>query len=247
MREEWVKQAQRWMPEPDLFHPEFGQFWDNSAVWNAIYSPREVEFAEEDDYIDQWRSEVPVIYFISRLSDNQRTHYEEFFDATHELAAAGQEFEVWVANPNEAMSEEEIRRKGSCVTHVGPVKRYDYISRLWAADVVPILYPQTHIYSLGFCEAITAHNIVITTRAPDGTPVLPGSPGMAADGVTPINIVTALREALVTSGKGINRDRMLASQADWLEDNRSVEQNIDIVRATIEEVVETCHTTSPAR
>jgi hypothetical protein len=220
---------------------------EKARTWNAIYSPREVEFAEEDDYIDQWRSEVPVIYFISRLSDNQRTHYEEFFDATHILAAEGQEFEVWVANPNEAMSEEEIRRKGSCVTHVGPVKRYDYISRLWAADVVPILYPQTHIYSLGFCEAITAHNIVITTRAPDGTPVLPGSPGMAADGVTPINIVTALREALVTSGKGINRDRMLASQADWLEDNRSVEQNIDIVRATIEEVVETCHTTSPAR
>jgi hypothetical protein len=153
------------------------------------------------------------------------------------LAEEGEKFEVWVANPNEAQSEGWIRQQlepaGVDVAHVGYSTRKQYLESLWQSDIVPILYPQSHIYSLGYCEAIEADNMVLEHS-------LPGYEGSAAwyiEEVTPELIAKNLGEMFSWwRDRGEEVEYKLAMQRSLLRKDRSVEENIDKVKATIEEV-----------
>lgn len=234
MEREWVKHVADLLPEDavvSFFHPEIGD--DKLRVWDAIYSGLEVDKAETTE-----SHFIPRIYFISRLSDNQRTHYEEFFEACRILANEQWKFELWVADPNEANREygdlQANLGLNHHITHWGTRTRSDYLERLWRADIVPVLYPQDIIYSLGFCEAIMAGNLVVTTKGLQGQQVLPGVNEPSHDMVTPKAVAASLRSALeLSEGR---RNNLMVRQQDWLERHRSVEQNIHRVYETIEEV-----------
>jgi hypothetical protein len=226
MRKEWSKAYSHLLED---------RFWldEKMVTWNAIYSPREVDEWVGDVFLEDG---APAIYFISRLSDNQRTHYEEFFEACRILQEEGREFQLWVADPNEAGgSYDKLQGQlglNHVITHWGTRSRDNYLARLHGASVVPILYPQSHIYSLGFCEAISAQNLVVTTTDPQGNQLLPGVTSMHPSEVTKESVAAALREALD------NHDSLIREeQEEWLLEDRSVEANIDKVRTTIEEVV----------
>jgi hypothetical protein len=230
MRHSWIN----WLNEAGL-----GEIWDGrlaeigidpTVVWSAIYSPDEVR-AHEPEAI--FENDVPVIYFISRLSDNQRTHYEEFFEACRLLQARHIKFQLWVANPNEAVLGYEDaaypRGLNHVITHFGPTERAEYLNRLWKADIVPILYPQHMIYSLGFCEAITAGNLVLTHDTQ-------GFPGMQVPEPTPEFIAARLEQMIEEFKLPMVTQPLWEVQNNWLTHDRSVEHNIINVRNTIEEV-----------
>lgn len=222
MSNEWAKASASLVPDPQVV-----QAWSGKCTtWDAIYSPDEVSMYRP---VKESHNAKPVINFISRLSDNQRTHYEEFFEACRLLEADGREFEVWVANPNEAMTSQRVLVEGKFVTQVGNLDRKHYMSMLWQSDIVPILYPQSHIYSLGFCEAIVAENLMLTQ-----TP-LAGWPSYGIDVVSPANIALALDKMLhvVNTANGHFAKADVGQQLEWLHKDRSVEANIDNVEATI--------------
>lgn len=208
---------------------------EKCRVWSAIYAP--FETLARKPAKETLRMDKAVINFISRLSDNDRTRYSEFFSAIRRLAVERDDFEVWVANPNGAMSEAAIRSESSVITKIGNSGRDDYLNMLWQSDIVPILYPQSHIYSLGFCEAITARNLVVTQRSPSGE--YEDSTGIQITSQGADDIEAGLRAALdIRLGKGNvvapQYIEALDEQETWLVENRSVDANIDIVRMTIE-------------
>ena len=226
MKQEWLKAAAATVavdPSPPCGMP----------VWNAIYDPRDSKVFGTDSKRYSRKRKLPVINFISRLSDNQRTHYEEFFQACRLLWGDGERFEVWVQNPNEAQEESWIRAQGPFVTEVGNDGREDYLRSLWMSDIVPILYPQSHIYSLGYCEAITAGNHVITHAFEEH---------LVASTISLWQVdPETIKEALQGMMQALRSERypsvsVLQDQAKWLIENRSVQANIGRVRDTIEEV-----------
>ncbi|NDD55337.1 hypothetical protein EBZ39_15995, partial [bacterium] len=126
------------------------------------------------------------ILFISRLTDERRTKAKQFLTACDELLKTGDQFTVKVADPNRSMTDDEIR--GLCAS--AEITRFndkqEYYEALWRADIVPILYPLNHIYSVGHCEAAYSENVIITM-------------GDHLDGhvvVTNDNIKMAIREAV---------------------------------------------------
>lgn len=228
MWHEWAKAAD------DLVRPRvYTLFQEKAVIWDALYDPEEVlAWRLPGSTGDQ--DETPVVFFISRLSDNQRTHYEEFFEANRILSKE-REYKVIVANPNEAKSADWISRQGDNVHYYGTLTRSGYIRHLWDADVVPILYPQSHIYSLGFCEAITAGNVILTVDST--TEYLDETVGVRIPSATgPEEVAFGLRMALDVAAHPDLRRNQLDMQERWLLERRSVTRNIDRVRETIEGV-----------
>jgi hypothetical protein len=230
MYEEWHKAAGDAISMQSLttLHRNVGV-----SIWNAIYASDEVQ--EYKDLAAQ--GHVPIINFISRLSDNQRTHYEEFAEATNILRDQGVEFETWVMNPNEAKERSWIFETFANVGVAGPPGLYVkqrpwYLAGLWQSDIVPILYPQSHIYSLGFCEAIEANNLILTEYV-EGYET-DNLRAIGVDPKDPQDIAEKLKQAIEMEGQ--TRWEVLEYQKDWLRRNRSVEMNIGRVQATIEEV-----------
>lgn len=235
MREEWGKAA------VDLLSDRGQSALDDKnhfVTWNAIFSPKDVEAALDPDDLLEWYDtrddKRVVVNFISRLSDNQRTHYVEFFQACEELATRGLQFQVWVANPNEGLPVKEIKNLCPNITKIGNAGRDEYLSDLWKSDIVPILYPQSHIYSLGFCEAVMSDNIVLTpTMDGDGMSAFFGPHEVR---VTEETIRLGLGHMIGRLNDGMDRELLLEDQRAWVMKDRSVENNIDKVKATIEEV-----------
>jgi hypothetical protein len=227
MKEEWIKAASDTVS--NMVNEELANLDDQGRlpVWNAIYSPQEVERSLDAPVV---ANEKQVIFFISRLSDNQRTRYEEFFEAVRLIEDGS--FEVWVANPNEAMDPQDVLGLCDSVTRVGTSGRAEYIDLLWHADIVPILYPQTHIYSLGFCEAITAQNLVTTTFYEGNDEGMAEVFNGIVEPVVNANTIAEQLDVLLEM-ETERKLKTLKAQQEWLFDNRSVEMNIDKVLQTI--------------
>jgi hypothetical protein len=127
-----------------------------ASVWNGIFDPAELDSVKQD----KLPSKNPLIYFVSRLSDNPRTRWEEFAEATHRLAKRNLVFDVAVANPNEALTDDEIGKRFANVVKIGTTGREDYLRTLWGSDIVPILYSNG---SVSFCEAASSNNMILTS------------------------------------------------------------------------------------
>lgn len=218
MREEWFKAA-GWM------HGEEADFlWRKSRTWRGIFDPHEVFAARSRaERLDEGNGET--IFFISRLSDNQRTHFLEFFEATHSL----KDTRVWIANPNEALAWDTIKAE---VNGYEPhpygertLKRSEYLDLLWHADVVPILYPMSHIYSVGYCEAISADNRIVSQYPPNRFTYA----GEPCDPKDPADIARACDQALGQAGTSIVDDDFV-----WLMKDRGIVHNIKTVREDLE-------------
>lgn len=216
-------------------------------VWRAIFSPVEVESAVDADKLAEYREiawEMPVVNIVSRLSDNKRTRHMELFEACRELGRRRQ-FEVWVQNPNDAMTDDEIRQQLPKHEALGALRiapreqpRSEYIDSLWRSDIVPILYPQSHIYSVGCLEAIAAQNIIVTVqpeRLGDDGPGLHLADGSVESIVHGLDAAMDIVEGRPSVTDG-NLDYVLEAQRDWMM-GRSIERNLDVVRGTIEDVV----------
>lgn len=198
-----------------------------SFVWSALFSPKEVssvaDALNEGDWPER-ESHYAVIYFISRLSDNQRTRFEEFIAACDILWKRRRDFRVWFANPNEAMDPVNLERICGDWFHERPfwpdtMDRVEYLHSLCFSDIVPILYDQDKIYSVGYCEAIAARNMVPTS---------------AWWKYTPQDIAESLDEMveLFYEGPPVTT-RFREFQYERLMRDRSVEENIDYVKGDI--------------
>jgi hypothetical protein len=122
---------------------------------------------------------MPVLFLISRLSDNARTRYEEIIGASNDLLREGVKHALWVANPNEGRSWGWIRHEALAYEQhpfgERRLRREEYLQLLWAADVVPIAYDLSRIYSVGACEALAAENVLLSVQQKyedEGTPAL---------------------------------------------------------------------------
>jgi hypothetical protein len=236
MKDEWMKAAKDVISQ-DVYDMLLGKELvdERMPVWQAIFSPREVMRAQGDEYKKPEERKKPIVNFISRLSDDQRTNYKAFFDVVNDLRNKGREsFDLWIANPNSALSDQKIAELVSLrdddVISYAQRGRGEYLNRLWKSDIVPILYPQSHIYSVGYCEAIIAMNVVITTRGPLGEECA----GVQVSDSSVAEITKGLTEAIDVIR--LSAPDFLAKQEEWIMSERTVEANISKVRKTIEEV-----------
>lgn len=220
MKVEWYRAAQK-IVKPQPIFPE------SVRVWPGLFSPNEVDEQRENGLA--LKPDVPVIFLISRLSDGTRTRYEEIIGASNDLLRQGVEHVLWVANPNEAKEWQWIR-SSSRAYEPHPfgerrLKRDEYLQLLWAADVVPIMYDLSRIYSVGACEAVAALNLLVSA---------PGTPNWAAvhaPGRGTAEIAAALEVAV-----GMLEMRPIGYR-DLLLRQHGIEQNVDVVKKTLEELI----------
>jgi hypothetical protein len=188
-------------------------------TWNAVFDPSEVD-RELSGKV--WlHHDRPTINFISRLSDNERTHYKEFFAAVRELERLNVDCDVWVANPNDAMNPTDVRNQSKLITRVGYTNRKQYLQSLWQSDVVPILYRDDLTLSIGLMEAVAADNTIVSPYRDDDMPIYPAEPDRVEQ------LAASLHAALCSSR---------VSARDWLLKNRGVEQNISTMKRAIKSV-----------
>ena len=209
----------------------------HTRIWNALYSPREVEAALDVDLIAEFEATVkkmPVVFFTARLSDNDRTRYEEFFKACRILEDRGVEFDLWVANPNKAKPNEWIERQLRTKTPliIEPT-RPDYLEALWLADIVPILWDQSRIHSRSFCEAIEANNLILTA----GGGIFDAPFTRLYDESEPLLIAAVLEKMIEKLSDHVAVTDVLEGQRAWLRKERYVESNIHKVRGDLEGLV----------
>lgn len=220
----------------EYINEEFGVTLMRSVadIWPGLYSPRELDECASQS-VERPASEPTKIFFISRLSDNQRTRWKEFAEATRILSRERDDFRVWVANPNEAEPWDSMQHIfGNYEMHPygeSTLERPAYLDLLWRADVVPFLYRMDRIYSVGFCEAITARNAILTVEAGGvsaAKQIAHPTAREIAKGIS--RLVDERKDA------GVWR-AMLDGQCDWLYDARSIESNIEYMKRTIEGAV----------
>lgn len=122
-------------------------------IWNGMFSPK--LFLEGKAGIGG----IPMrVAFISRLSDDKRTRASQFLAEMERFAA--NEASLKVADPTEMIKQGGVDSR--LVFSLFGSDRADYIDTLrhWST-VVPILYDQGLIASIGFCEAAWAGNIMV--------------------------------------------------------------------------------------
>jgi hypothetical protein len=211
--------------------------YDKSTIWPCIFSEDEILglAPEQQEKLDNI---VPTIFFISRLSDNQRTHYEEFFKATKILQSEGIDFMTLVANPNNALTEGEIKMQCANAVTVS-TDRQSYIDHLWTSDIVPILYPMRYIYSVGFCEAATARNHIITAenepRNVFGDPYIPGT--IEVNPRDPESIAAGIKHSMGMTSE--IRRGYAKKTADWVSEALGVRSNMNRIIHDVESLVNT--------
>jgi hypothetical protein len=215
MLHEWQKQAHYYY---DTRFESEGE--SPHGVWPGIFSPKEVDKRTQRRSLEG----DPTVFFISRCSDNQRTHWQEFIEASNELY---DEFphRVWFANPNEAVEWEDLAMRCRAYEEhpfgQKALRRDQYLELLGWSHIVPILYPMEFIYSVGFCEAIVAGNLMVTENCASTT-------GLTYEkGHVKQGLARALQVPLS------NHQLLNEVQLQWVIKHKSVEENIDIVERTI--------------
>ena len=152
----------------------------HTQVWPGLFDHKEVWSHREDgqelaDQLHELYGDVPIVFFASRLSDEPRTRFSDMIAASNLLNERIPHV-LLVANPNESKPWDWIRGVSTAYRpHIygeRTLSRHDYLETLWAADVVPVLYPLDKIGGIGAAEAGAAHNVVLTAPGEDqyGTP-----------------------------------------------------------------------------
>jgi hypothetical protein len=216
-----------------------GRGWHfNDAVWPGLFSPKEVDAQRahglamsynEEDADNAW----PVLFLISRLSDNTRTRYKEIVGASNDLLRNGVKHVLWVANPNDGRSWGWVKQEALAYEQhpfgEKRLKREEYLRLLWAADVVPIMYDLSRIYSVGACEAVAAHNKVVTA-----SPKYESAMGFAC---TPERnyIAEGLKQALTGHREQLDQHRGYVLEAHGIEAH--AEQVKDDIMGLVHEAI----------
>jgi hypothetical protein len=196
-----------------------------SRVWPGMFSPEEGERARSTPQLMFAREpEHPTIFFISRLSDQQRTRYPEFVEAVRLMNERNaDEIRVWFANPNEAMDWSQVRLLPGYEQHPfgdRTLRREQYLTLLGMSHVVPILYANK---SGGLCEAVVARNSLVTV--PENGTLF----STVEDPSDPEQIAKALELAFEMH----EQPDVLDEQIEFVLSQHGVERNIDVVRETI--------------
>jgi len=231
MRDEWWKATNAIMKTERM---DVTRAASRTVVWPGLTDSVEVDAARDDglalrEILRDIHGEFPILFFAGRLSDGQRTKFEEVLAASNVMYNSGFAHVLIVANPNEAKPWDWVRDQ-SAAYRPGPwgevqPPRSDYLAMLWAADMVPVMYPLEKIYSVGAIEAAMAETLIVT----DG----PG-PEWTLPAVTdPLQLATFMRTYLQSDAAAeLKRD----AREEVLEQH-GVAENITVVRETIEEVV----------
>lgn len=200
-------------------------------VWDALFDPQEV--IDRLAVMQTPPHPKPVINFISRLSNESLYHSASFFKAVRLMEAKGLDFEVWVADPNHAR--DEIWGESKKITRWRYASREEYLDSLIKSRVVPILYDQSTIHSLGYCEAVYARNIIVTPKpASQAVP----TPGIFANPIVPEELAYVLERALTDETYvGVSWDDYLTSQIDQIESGRGIRTNLPRIQKILEELV----------
>lgn len=216
-REAWLRAAydvvtDYWMQENVL---------QKLTIWPGSFDLLEVPFGTKNE------QDPLAVNFISRLSDNPRTHYLEFLEAIDLMGRGRVDFQAWLGDPNEAMMDSVP----PFVTRQGPWSRRQYFDYLWQSSVVPILWPQWEMHSLGACHAIATENILVSPAPPDNR----GMPGVVIKGeITGGKLAEAIKFALSLEGEA--RYEVIQSQHEWLRHSRSIQHNVHFAEETFQEV-----------
>jgi len=137
-----------------------------TTIWNGMFTPKLLGPNKRAGSFD---SNAPITFaFISRLSDDKRTKAAAFLEAMT-VFKPGAEAQLWVADPTDMMGVKDFEHKELVFGKFGNT-REDYVHTLRdVSDVVPILYDQGLIASIGFCEAAWFRNVMVHpySKAPD--------------------------------------------------------------------------------
>lgn len=208
--------------------------WSKSRIWNALTTLDPSGVCN--------KTSKPTIFFAGRCSDEPRTKWKRFIEACDMLKQTGLDFRVWFANPNEAQDWSRLAKCPGFEQHPygnRTLERREYLDLLSMADVVPVLYPQSHIYSIGFMEAI-AHDCLVVTDHPPSRASYGETIGIQVDCMLSTEIAGGLHAALrqVARGDKGKLKQLLGDQKKWASKHRSVERNIDKIKNDIEELVQ---------
>jgi hypothetical protein len=209
-------------------NPLTGFAFHNVTLWPGVYTPAEVD-------AEKFRipADPPAIFYTSRLSDPKKNRHPEVFEALKSMASRKMPFQVWVGNPNDAMGEEEIRNSCPNVTKIGCNSREEYLQMVNEAAVIPTMWPQDKIYSIGYCDALAGGAMSVVAREGGGQL---GGFCIPANADVPA-ITRALEIALLAWYDPTTRVAKQESQREWLMRERSVEENIDVMVEEVESFV----------
>lgn len=168
IKDEWMKHAHFLVKEDawDLLNrPTF--------TWKGMFSPKTLGANVKPSS----KPEPAVLTFISRLTDSPRTKAPLFIEAAKLIRKHDHDpWRIFVGDPTDLrlIPEQVFLAIGNT--------RESYKEALAASHVVPILYPQNKIASIGFCEAVWKGAVVIHVVDPNeendldkvGMPIEPG-------------------------------------------------------------------------
>lgn len=202
----------------------------NVRLWRGVYSSTEIEALSSGEV--RVPPVYPSVFFTSRLSDPHKNRHPEFFRALDTLRDRFQ-FETWIGDPNRVHSPEELRTLAPNVTRTHCGSREEYIDWLLTSSIIPCLWEQDMIYSIGVCDAIAARAIVICSGSgQDKVPGIAVGPEPDAD-----DLEEALEEAFVTLEDPRKYTDLVKSQVAWLEKFRGMEMNASRMVQDVENAV----------
>lgn len=132
----------------------------SGIIQNMIFNETEL-LKNKSSFI---KKDKKQIFFTSRCSDNERTHWIDFVQYMKKLYTERQDFEVFLANPshqNKEVIEEHLQGANFISFASTPLTRQEYIQRLWTANIVPFLYETKKFPSIGIYEAAFCDNYVL--------------------------------------------------------------------------------------
>lgn len=198
---------------------------DNVTLWPGVYSPEEI------DRQDASYSDPPAVFFTSRLSDPAKNRHPQFFEALRRVYRT-HGFQTWIGDPNRVVPEKSLRDWAPNVTRMHCTSREQYLSWMRQAAVVPCLWEQDKIYSIGFCDALASGSIAIVSAS---TPDMPGvTVGPEPD---ERELERALVEAFGIWADQSDLQELLVAQRRWLMKERSVEENVGVMVSEVEALV----------
>lgn len=212
LREKWMDAAEMLYADGTMADAAI----EMSSIWPGVYSPDEID---AENGIP--RDDPPAVFYTSRLSDPAKNRHPEFFEALRRVHEMGIEFQTWIGDPNRAFTDEELMGMAPNVTKLRCSSREEYLQMMNRAAVVPCLWAQDMIYSIGYCDTLAAGAISIVAAEDESRVSGIRVPSEAnAD-----QLEDALSTALACWKMDTMRNSVQQSQRRWLMENRSVEEN----------------------
>lgn len=202
-----------------------------TTVWPGVYSPNEIDWWAS--YRNR-RADPPAVFFTSRLSDPAKNRGPQFFRTLKILKGRGHSFQVWLGDPNRSATENDLSMlEGLDVTRHGCDNRAQYLRMMNEAAIVPTLWAQDLIYSIGYCDALAAGAISVVSTSGGNVAGIPVGLEPDIDDLLP-----AMEEALDRWADPHSRKAFQLAQGEWLMDRRSVQRNVGKM---VQEVEQAAH------